>query len=97
MTLLVPGLRADFTEGAGDPPRVCRDGKRKLTESAMEFPKASAGQTSEGSLREVRERVSPGTSAIFKNKSPLIFRPAGFVITRQRYILQQKFSDLVIW
>ena len=75
----VPGLRADFTEGAGYPPRVYPEGKRKLTESAREFPKASDGQTPEGSLREVRERLSPSTPAIFKNKNPLIFRPAGFV------------------
>ena len=31
--------RADFTEGAGNPLRLCQDGKRKLTESAREFPK----------------------------------------------------------
>src|SRR5436309_7116433 len=52
----VPGLRAHFAGGAGDPPRLCREGKRKLTESSKEFPKGSARQRPEGSLREVRER-----------------------------------------
>ena len=52
----VPGLRAHFAGGGGDPPRLCREGKRKLTESAKEFPKASARQSPEGSLREARER-----------------------------------------
>src|SRR5439155_1899876 len=50
--------RADFTEGAGDPLRLCQEGKRKLTESAKEFPKVSAWQSPEGSLREVRERMA---------------------------------------
>src|SRR2546422_878450 len=58
----MPGLRADFAGGAGDPPRLCQKGKRKLTESAKEFPKASVGyplrgrvqwvMSPEGSLRE---------------------------------------------
>ncbi len=52
----VAGLRAHLTGGAGYPPRLCRDGKRKLTESAKEFPKASARQRPKGSLREVQER-----------------------------------------
>ena len=50
---------AHFTGGAGDPPRLCREGKRKLTESSKEFPKGSARQRPEGSLREVRERRIP--------------------------------------
>ncbi len=29
----------------GDPARLCREGKRKLTESAKEFPKVSARQS----------------------------------------------------
>src|SRR2546422_6255300 len=47
--------RADFTGGAGHPPRLCQDGKRKLTESSREFPKGSTWQSPEGALREVRE------------------------------------------
>ena len=62
----MPGLRAGSAGGAGDPPRLCQKGKRKLTESAKEFPKASVGyplrgrvqwvMSPEGSLREARER-----------------------------------------
>ena len=47
-----------------DPPRLCRAGKRKLTESAKEFPKASTRDpllpslqrvmSPEGSLREAQ-------------------------------------------
>ena len=35
---------------SGDPPRLCREGKQKLTESPREFLKASARQSPEGSL-----------------------------------------------
>jgi hypothetical protein len=34
----------------GDPPRLCREGKRKLTESEKEFPKDSSRQSPEGSF-----------------------------------------------
>jgi len=37
---VVPG--SDIAGGVGDPPSLCQEGKRKLTESAREFPKASA-------------------------------------------------------
>src|SRR5437867_4103055 len=68
----VPGLRADFTGGAGDLPRLCREGKLELTK-ALRSPDRSRGnsrrpstrQRPEGSLREVRERLSPGTPAVF--------------------------------
>ena len=56
------GLRADFAGGAGNPPRLCREGRRKLTESAKEFPKVSARQSPKGSLREARKRLSPAVS-----------------------------------
>lgn len=35
---------------SGDPPSLCREGKRKLTESAKEFSKASSRQRPGGSL-----------------------------------------------
>jgi len=47
---VVPG--SDIAGGVGNPPSLCLEGKRKLTESAREFPKASARQRPEGSLRE---------------------------------------------
>src|SRR5881409_517448 len=56
----MPGLRADFAGGEGDPQRLCQKGKRKLTESAKEFPKASVWQSPEGSLREARKRRAHG-------------------------------------
>jgi len=31
--------RSNFIEGAGSPARLSREGRRKLTESAKEFPK----------------------------------------------------------
>ena len=43
---------------SGDPLRLCQEGKRKLTESAKEFPKGSAWQSPEGSLREVWKRTA---------------------------------------
>jgi hypothetical protein len=39
-------------EEGGDTPRLRQEGKRKLTESAREFPKDSACQSPEGSSRE---------------------------------------------
>src|SRR5574341_759002 len=48
--------RATITGGVGYPPRLCQDGRRKLTESSREFPKVSAWQSREGSLREVQVR-----------------------------------------
>jgi len=42
--------------GTGCPPRLCQEGKRKLTESAKEFPKASAWQSPKGPFREALER-----------------------------------------
>jgi len=36
------GPGSDIAGGVGDPPSLCQEGKRKLTESAREFPKASA-------------------------------------------------------
>ena len=38
------------------------EGKRKLTESAREFPKVAAPRSQNGSLREVWERLSPGSA-----------------------------------
>lgn len=43
---------------SGDPPSLSRGGKRKLTESAREFPKVSARLRPEGSLWEMSERGS---------------------------------------
>jgi hypothetical protein len=39
-------LRAAFAGEAGNPARLCRGGKRKLTESAREFPKDSTRRDS---------------------------------------------------
>src|SRR5207244_9007995 len=50
------GCREPPCRRSGDPPRLGREGKRKLTESSREFPKASARPSPEGSLREARER-----------------------------------------
>ena len=40
-------LSAYFAVGGINPPKLCREGKRKLTESSREFPKASARQSQE--------------------------------------------------
>lgn len=42
---------------SGDPSRLSQEGKRKLTESAREFPKASNWRSPNGSLREARTRL----------------------------------------
>ena len=47
---------AEFAGGTGCPSRLCQEGKRKLTESAKEFPKASAWQSPKGPFREALER-----------------------------------------
>src|SRR2546422_7916817 len=47
--------RGDFTGGAGDPPRLCHDGKRKMTESSKEFSKGSTRPSPGGSPPQVRE------------------------------------------
>ena len=47
---------SDIAGGVRDPPSLCQEGKRKLTESAREFPKASSWQRPEGSLQEARKR-----------------------------------------
>jgi len=49
---------------SGDPPRLCLNGKRKLTESSREFPKASVRQNPEGSLREAQERRQPDAALL---------------------------------
>src|SRR5437773_12394781 len=81
----VPGLRAHFTGGAGNPPRLCREGKRKLTESSKEFPKGSARQRPEGSLREVRERRIA--------RHPLLSSPPAPDTGRGRGRLRQRRGD----
>ena len=52
------GVSAVAVEASMDNAR--EEGKRKLIESAREFPKVAAQQSPNGSLREVRERLSPG-------------------------------------
>jgi hypothetical protein len=47
---------AQSARGTGCPSRLCQEGKRKLTESAKEFPKASAWQSPKGPFWEVLER-----------------------------------------
>ena len=48
--------RGAFCRKSRDPSRICRRGKRKLTESAKEFPKDSLRQIPKGSLREAPTR-----------------------------------------
>lgn len=47
-------MRSDRCRTSRDPPSLGREGRRKLTESAREFPKASARSRPEGSLAEAR-------------------------------------------
>ena len=47
---------AEIAGGTGCPSRLCQEGKRELTESAKEFPKASAWQSPKGPFREALER-----------------------------------------
>lgn len=48
--------RGAFCRRNADPSRICRRGKRKLTESAKEFPKDSLMQIPKGSFREAPTR-----------------------------------------
>jgi len=52
--LACPGV--EFAGGTGCPSRLCQEGKRKLTESAKEFPKGSAWQSPKGAFREALDR-----------------------------------------
>ena len=70
--------RGAFCRRSGAPSRVCRRGKRKLTESAKEFPKDSLRQIPKGSLREaptrsdlIHPRASLPSSRLLWHHAPL--------------------------
>lgn len=55
-----PGrVRSGHCRRSGDPSRLSNSGKRKLTESARDFPKASGWLSPNGPLREARTRPRP--------------------------------------
>jgi len=56
---------------SGDPPKLCREGKQKLTESPREFLKVSAQHSPEGSLREA------GSPMAGREVLPFLRRHAG--------------------
>jgi len=49
-------LERNSPEERGGPSGLCQEGKRKLTESAKEFPKGSAWHSPKGPFREALER-----------------------------------------
>jgi len=49
-----------YGRSSGDPPSQGREGRRELTESATEFPKASARRRPEGLLAEASEQKPTG-------------------------------------
>ena len=76
-------LGAEFAGGTGRPSRLCQEGKRKLTESAKEFPKEFRLAKSERAVPEALKRkgmpprlrkASTGASPL----SPLSFPVACF-------------------
>ncbi len=66
-------------------PRLCREGKRKLTESSREFPKVPPGRVRGGSLREAREQ---------RVLSHSILSLAPKCILALEYILEQVIREL---
>jgi len=55
---------------SGAPSRLGLEGRRKLTESAREFPKGSARPSPKGSLREAVKRMANMTPRISSAHSP---------------------------
>ncbi len=63
------GLDANFAGEARGPSRFRWEGKRKLTESPREFPKASARRNPKGSLREAWERQPCAPAPSFTSRA----------------------------